>query len=78
MRAWAIASRSHSVRATLGAARERAYARIADLLGITQGLSIVDGFRAAIADCARKTCAPLDLCTNEKREKGFPYVKKVP
>jgi citrate synthase len=43
------------VRATLGAARERAYARIADLLGITQGLSIVDGFRAAIADCARKT-----------------------
>src|SRR5450432_2482848 len=37
------------VRATLGAARERAYARLADLLGITRGLSIVDGFRAAIA-----------------------------
>ncbi len=37
------------VRATLGVARERAYARLADLLGITQGLSIVDGFRAAIA-----------------------------
>jgi citrate synthase len=37
------------VRATLGAARERAYARLADLLGIVRGLSIVDGFRAAIA-----------------------------
>src|ERR1700675_2213147 len=38
-----------SVRATLGAARERAFARLPDLLGITRGLSIVDGFRAAIA-----------------------------
>jgi len=37
------------VRATLGAARERAYARLADLLHMTRGLSIVDGFRAAIA-----------------------------
>src|ERR1700680_1669400 len=37
------------VRATLGAARGRAYGRLADLLGITRGLSIVDGFRAAIA-----------------------------
>ena len=37
------------VRATLGAARERAYARLADLPGIIRGLSIVDGFRAAIA-----------------------------
>src|SRR6202163_2617855 len=36
------------VRATLGAARERAYARRADL-GIARGLSIIDGFRAAIA-----------------------------
>src|SRR6202171_5366343 len=37
------------VRATLGAARGRAYGRLADLLGVTRGLSIVDGFRAAIA-----------------------------
>jgi citrate synthase len=38
-----------TVRAALGAARERAFARLPDLLGITHGLSIVDGFRAAIA-----------------------------
>jgi citrate synthase len=38
-----------SVRAALGEARERAFARLPDLLGIAQGLSIVDGFRAAIA-----------------------------
>jgi citrate synthase len=38
-----------SVRAALGAARERAFARLPDLLGGTRGLSIVDGFRAAIA-----------------------------
>ncbi len=38
-----------TVRAALGAARERAFARLPDLLGITRGLSIVDGFRAAIA-----------------------------
>src|ERR1700724_2385885 len=38
-----------SVRAALGAARERAFVRLPDLLGITRGLSIVDGFRAAIA-----------------------------
>src|SRR5882762_6683031 len=37
------------VRAALGAARERAFNRLPDLLGITRGLSIVDGFRAAIA-----------------------------
>ena len=37
------------MRAALGAARERAFARLPDLLGITRGLSIVDGFRAAIA-----------------------------
>src|ERR1700688_3316351 len=36
-------------RAALGAARERAFARLPDLLGITRGLSIVDGFRATIA-----------------------------
>jgi citrate synthase len=43
---------SHSeanVRADLGAARERAFARMADLLPATRGLSIVDEFRAAIA-----------------------------
>jgi citrate synthase len=37
------------VRAALGAARERAFNRLPDLLGITRGLPIVDGFRAAIA-----------------------------
>src|ERR1700722_6833135 len=37
------------VRAALGAARQRAFVRLPDLLGITHGLSIVDGFRAAIA-----------------------------
>jgi len=37
------------VRARLGAARERAFARLPELLGATQGLSIVDGFRAAVA-----------------------------
>jgi citrate synthase len=38
-----------AVRAALGAARQRAFARLPDLLGATRGLSIVDGFRAAIA-----------------------------
>src|SRR5258708_38306652 len=38
-----------TVRAALGAARERAFARLPDLPGITRGPSIVDGFRAAIA-----------------------------
>src|SRR6266404_4676381 len=38
-----------TVRAALGAGRERAFARLPDLLGITRGLSIVDGFRAAVA-----------------------------
>jgi citrate synthase len=37
------------VRATLGAARERAFARLPALLPITRGLSVVDGFRAAVA-----------------------------
>jgi citrate synthase len=43
---------SHSeanVRASLGAARQRAFGRLADLLPATRGLSIVDEFRAAIA-----------------------------
>ena len=38
-----------NVRASLGAARERAFARLAELLPATRGLSIVDGFRAAVA-----------------------------
>src|ERR1700737_1706267 len=38
-----------NVRASLGAARERAFARLPDLLPATRGLSVVDGFRAAIA-----------------------------
>jgi len=37
------------VRAALGSARQRAFARLPELLGITRGLSIVDGFRAAVA-----------------------------
>src|SRR3981189_1809811 len=36
-------------RAAPGAGRERGFARLPELLGITRGLSIVDGFRAAIA-----------------------------
>ena len=35
--------------ASLGAARERAFARLPDLLPATRGMAIVDGFRAAIA-----------------------------
>jgi citrate synthase len=38
-----------NVRVSLGAARQRAFARLAELLPATRGLSIVDGFRAAIA-----------------------------
>jgi citrate synthase len=38
-----------NVRANLGAARERAFARLADLLPSTHGMSVVDGFRAAVA-----------------------------
>jgi citrate synthase len=37
------------VRASLGAARERAFARLPELLAASSGLSIVDGFRAGIA-----------------------------
>src|SRR5262249_55838137 len=37
------------VGASLGAARERAFDRLPQLLPATRGLSIVDGFRAAIA-----------------------------
>ena len=38
-----------NVRASLGAARERAFARLAELLPATHGMGIVDGFRAAVA-----------------------------
>lgn len=38
-----------AVRAALGAARERAFARLPVLLAASEGLSIVDGFRAGIA-----------------------------
>lgn len=38
-----------NVRASLGAARERAFARLPDLLPPTRGMGIVDGFRAAVA-----------------------------
>src|SRR5438552_5289345 len=38
-----------SVRIALGEARQRAFARLPTLLAATSGLSIVDGFRAAIA-----------------------------
>ncbi len=38
-----------NVRASLGAARERAFARLPDLLTPARGMSVVDGFRAAIA-----------------------------
>src|SRR5438105_9421641 len=37
------------VRAALGEARSRAFARLPQLLGAADGLSIVDGFRAAVA-----------------------------
>jgi citrate synthase len=38
-----------NVRSRLGAARERAFARLPELLPATCGMSIVDGFRAAVA-----------------------------
>ncbi|WP_028347650.1 citrate synthase/methylcitrate synthase [Bradyrhizobium murdochi] len=38
-----------NVRSRLGAARERAFARLPELLPATRGMSIVDGFRAAVA-----------------------------
>ena len=37
------------VRAALGEARVRAYARLPQLLAASEGLSVVDGFRAAVA-----------------------------
>ena len=42
-----------TVRAALGAARERAFVRLPDLLGITRGLSVVDRSQAEI-DLGRK------------------------
>jgi citrate synthase len=37
------------VRASLGTARQRAFGRVPELLAASQGMSIVDGYRAAIA-----------------------------
>ena len=52
-RLWTVASgvpiSEAEVRAALGEARVRAYARLPQLLAATDGLSIVDGFRVAIA-----------------------------
>jgi citrate synthase len=47
-----------TVRAALGEARLRAFTRLPDLLGITSGLSIVDGFRAAIAGLRAESGLP--------------------
>jgi citrate synthase len=47
-----------SVRAALGAARERAFVRLPDLLASTRDLSIVDGFRAAIAGLRAESGLP--------------------
>jgi citrate synthase len=44
-----------AVRAALGEARQRAFARLPALLAATRGLSIVDGFRAAIAGLRAET-----------------------
>ena len=52
-RLWNGATRSTlseaDVRASLGAARERAFARLPNLLPATRSMGIVDGFRAAVA-----------------------------
>jgi len=52
-RLWNGASKSNlseaNVRASLGTARERAFARLGDLLPATRGMGIVDGFRAGVA-----------------------------
>jgi citrate synthase len=47
-----------TVRAALSAARQRAFARLPDLLGITRGLSVVDGVRAAIAKLRAESGLP--------------------
>jgi citrate synthase len=47
-----------SVRAALGAARERAFVRLPDLLASKRDLSIVDGFRAAIAGLRAESGLP--------------------
>ena len=44
-----------NVRASLGAARERAFARLPGPAWATRGLSIVDGSAPPLPDCARKT-----------------------
>jgi len=47
-----------AVRTALGEARQRAFARLPALLAATRGLSIVDGFRAAIAGLHAETGLP--------------------
>ena len=53
------------VRAALGAARERAFARLPELLRHTRGMSIVDGFRAAVAGLRAE--AGLDARGHDRR-----------
>ncbi|WP_315797295.1 citrate synthase/methylcitrate synthase [Bradyrhizobium sp. SZCCHNRI3043] len=52
-RLWSAATKrtvgEAEVRASLGRARERAFARLPELLAATSGLSVIDGFRAAVA-----------------------------
>src|ERR1700743_1037060 len=52
-RLWNGASKTNlteaNVRAALGAGRERAFARLSELLPATHGMGIIDGFRAAVA-----------------------------
>lgn len=52
-RLWNGASQANlteaNVRSSLGAARERAFARLSELLPATHGMGIIDGFRAAVA-----------------------------
>src|SRR4030088_3773211 len=48
-----------AVRAGLGAGRERAFARLPDLLGITRGVTVDDGFREALGGLRRgRSVAP--------------------
>ncbi|MGJ4926515.1 citrate synthase/methylcitrate synthase [Bradyrhizobium sp. HKCCYLS2038] len=52
-RLWSAATKRSvseaNVRASLGRARQRAFARLPELLAATAGLSIIDGYRAAVA-----------------------------
>ncbi|CCD88303.1 putative citrate synthase [Bradyrhizobium sp. ORS 285] len=52
-RLWSAATKrgisEADVRASLGMARQRAFARLPELLAATSGMSIIDGYRAAVA-----------------------------